>query len=121
MIKLKYSILGFLLFVGLPGCSRPPQFHAPDLIAFYQKADLSTEQVYIRLAEKNQLNHEVSLFIKCSDCSPASLDSLTALKVTLGTVNENIITARLPASAIPAVAECSFVTSIEGAKPGKLK
>lgn len=121
MKQTKYLFAVLCLILALPGCSHQHQFLAPDLTTFYEKADLSTEQIYIRLAEKNQLNHEVSLFIKCSDCSPANLDSLKALGVTPGPVNENIVTAKLPAQAIPAVADLAFVITLEGAKPGKFR
>jgi len=119
MKKTKYLFALLWLILALPGCSRQRQFVAPELTTFYEKADLSTEQIYIRLAEKNQLNHDVSLFIKCSDCSPVNLDSLKEF-ATLGPVNENIITAKLPAHAIPAVADFAFVIALEGAKSGKL-
>ncbi len=118
---IKYLYLLLLLTLMLPGCFHQKQYSSPNLATFYQKADLNTERIYQRLVEKNQLDQEVSLFIKCNECSSIQQDSLQALRVKINQVNGNIVTARIPVSAIPVVAELSFVTALESAKAGKLK
>ena len=117
----KLLIIGLLVMLLLPGCFRQKKINPMDLTQFYQKADLSTEQIYQRFVAKNQSGQIVSLFIKCSECTPARQDSLRALGIQIHSLSENILTARIPANALPAVAELPFVLAIENARAGKLK
>lgn len=117
----KFFSIGLLAFFILPGCASQNRYGHSDLTQFYQEADLSTEQMYQRLLEKNQPNQIVSLFIQCTECTPAHQDSLKALGVQINAVNKNLLTARVPVLEIPTVANLSFVKKIENARAGKPK
>lgn len=112
-----------LILVVTGGCLKKQniQMEEEKLATFFDKADLKTEQIYRSLFDKNALDEEVSVFVKCKSITDENLKQVEKLGADIQKMSEEFLTVRCPASTLLKLAEFDFVAAIEGATNVKLR